>query len=223
VGYLQNTAHAHRHRLPIPHWLIHFGVLGVFAVSVLDASIIPLPLPGSTDLLVLLLATQHTVVWLLMLAAVSGSVVGGYLTWSAGKKGGEAMLQRYVPKRFLSPLSGWVKRHGITSVCTASVLPPPIPLMPFLLAAGALGVQRKQFLVACTVARTARYGLIAWLGATYGRSVLRLWSRYLAGWSSIILWVFIGLLIVAIAFGIWKYRHDQRAGRNAGSSVPARI
>jgi membrane protein YqaA with SNARE-associated domain len=225
VGYLQNTvAHAHhRHRLPIPHWLIHFGVLGVFVVSVLDASVIPLPLPGSTDLLVLLLATQHAVPWLLVLAAVSGSVFGGYLTWSAGKKGGEGTLQRYVPKRFLSPLSGWVKRHGLISVCTASILPPPIPLLPFLLAAGALGVSRGQFLSAFTVARTVRYGLIAWLGATYGRQVLRLWSRYLAGWSSVILWTFIGLLITAIVFGIWKYRHDQRAGRNAASAAPARI
>jgi membrane protein YqaA with SNARE-associated domain len=155
VDYLQSTAaHAHRHRLPIPHWLIHFGVLGVFAVSVVDASVIPLPLPGSTDLLVLLLATQHSALWLLILAAVSGSVLGGYLTWSAGKRGGEARLQRYVPKRFLTPLSGWVKRHGITSVCTASILPPPIPLMPFLLAAGALGVSRRQFLWAFTAART---------------------------------------------------------------------
>jgi membrane protein YqaA with SNARE-associated domain len=211
VSYLQQTVvHAHRHRLPIPHWLIHFGVLSVFVVSALDASIIPLPVPGSTDLLVLLLATQHNVLWLLILTAVAGSVLGGYLTWSAGKKGGEAALQRYVPRRFLSQLSGWVKQHGITSVCTAALLPPPIPLMPFLLAAGALGVSRRQFLWAFTTARALRYGLIAWLGATYGRAVLHLWSRYFAGWASVILWVFIGLLIAGIAFGIWRYKHDRR-------------
>jgi membrane protein YqaA with SNARE-associated domain len=209
--------------LPIPNWLIHFGVLGVFAVSILDASIIPLPLPGSTDLLVLLLAAQHNAVWLLVLAAASGSILGGYLTWGAGKKGGESMLQRHVPRRFLAPLSGWVKRHGITSVCTASILPPPIPLMPFLLAAGALGVSRKQFLSAFSIARTIRYGLVAWVGATYGRHVLRMWSRYLAEWAGVILWVFISLLSAAIVFGIWKYRRDQRAGRDTGSSVPARI
>ena len=212
-----------RHRLPIPAWLIHFGVLGVFVVSVIDASVIPLPLPGSTDLLVLLLATQHNAPWLLVLAAASGSVIGGYLTWSAGKKGGEAMLQRYVPKRFFASLSGWVKRHGIISVCTASILPPPIPLLPFLLSAGALGVPRNQFLASFAVARTMRYSLIAWLGVTYGRHVLRLWSRYLAGWAGIILWMFIGLLIAAIIFGIWKYRHDQRAGRRTSAGVPARV
>jgi membrane protein YqaA with SNARE-associated domain len=225
VGYLQKTAapHLHRHRLPIPHWLIHFGLVGVFVVSAIDASIIPLPLPGSTDLLVLLLATQHSAPWLLVIVAVGGSMIGGYLTWSAGKKGGEAMLQRFVPQRFLNPLCGWVKRRGAISVCMAAILPPPIPLLPFLLAAGALGVQRKQFLWSFAVARTVRYSLVVWLGATYGRHVLGLWSRYLAGWSDVIVWTFIGLLLAAILFGIWKYKHDQRAGSKAGSPLPARV
>ena len=220
VGPFQSAAashHMHRHELPIPRWLIHFGVLGVFVVSVIDASVIPLPLPGSTDLLVLLLATRHNALWLLVLAAVSGSMLGGYLTWSAGKKGGEAMIERYVPKRFSAQLIKWVKKHGVASVATAAILPPPIPLLPFLLAAGALGVQRKLFLWSFAFARTARYSLIAWLGATYGRHVVRLWSQYLAGWADVILWVFIGLLIAAIVFGIWKYRHDQR-----GTRVPVR-
>lgn len=225
MSYLQRATaqhHLHRRAFPIPRWLIHFGVFGVFIVSAIDASVIPLPLPGSTDLLVLLLAARHSVLWLLVLSAVAGSILGGYFTWGAGKKGGEAMLERYVPQRFREPLSRRVKRHGVMSVGIAAILPPPIPLMPFVLAAGALGLSRKQFLWSFSIARAVRYSLIAWLGATYGRRVLTLWSKYLAGWSDVILWLFIGLLIAAIVFGIWKYRHDQRAGK-AGASVPARV
>ena len=121
------------------------------------------------------------------------------------------MIERYVPKRFSARLIRWVKKHGVTSVSIAAILPPPIPLMPFLLAAGALGVPRKRFLWSFSITRAVRYSLTAWLGATYGRRVLWLWSQYLAGWSDVILWVFIGLLIAAIVFGIWKYRHDQRS------------
>src|SRR5271165_5737145 len=73
----------------MPPWLIHLGALGVFAVSTIDASIIPLPLPGSTDVLVLLLAAHRGNPWLLAIAAISGSIIGGYSTWSAGQKGGE--------------------------------------------------------------------------------------------------------------------------------------
>lgn len=215
MSYLQSAVrhHAHRYTLPVPRWLIHFGIFGVFVVSAIDASLIPLPVPGSTDLLVLLLAAQHNTVWLLVLAAAAGSITGGYLTWSAGKKGGEAALERYVPRRFLNPLVNWVKRHGVVSICIASILPPPIPLMPFLVAAGALGVERKGFLWSFALTRTLRYTLVAWVGATYGRTVMRLWSRYLSGWSTVILWAFIGLLIAGILFGIWKYRRDQRSSR----------
>jgi membrane protein YqaA with SNARE-associated domain len=199
-----------KHKHLMPHWLIHLGALGVFAVAVIDSSVIPLPLPGSTDLLVLLLTANQGNPWLLTAAALSGSMIGGYLTWSAAKKGGESMLQRYVPPRFLKPISRWVERHGVVTVFVASILPPPIPLTPFLLSAGALGVPRNRFLASFAVARTWRYGLTAWLGVTYGRQVIRAWSQYLAGWSDVILWTFIALLIAAAVFGIWKYRQDQR-------------
>ena len=199
---------AHKHLLP--HWLIHLGVLGVFVVAVIDSSVIPLPLPGSTDLLVLLLTAHRGNPWLLALAAISGSLIGGYLTWSAGKRGGEGMLKRYVPDRFLTRTRGWVERRGVLTVFIAAILPPPIPLLPFLLSAGALGVERRPFLVSFGVGRTARYGLIVWLGATYGRRVILAWSQYMAGWSDVILWAFIGLLAAAVLFGVWKYRHDKR-------------
>jgi len=195
-------------------------------VSMLDASLVPLPLPGSTDILVLLLAARHTAPWLLVVASVGGSVLGGSLTWSAGKKGGEAMLEKHVPKRFLARLERWVKHHGPASVATAAILPPPIPLMPFLLAAGALGVARKQFLWAFTAARMLRYGAIVWLGATYGRRVGKLWSSYVAGWSHVILWSFLGLLAAAVLLGVWKYRQDQHKQKLASAvtscSSPAR-
>ena len=48
-----------KHATHIPPWLIHLGLPGLFVVSLLDAAIIPLPLPGSTDVLLLLLAAQH--------------------------------------------------------------------------------------------------------------------------------------------------------------------
>jgi membrane protein YqaA with SNARE-associated domain len=203
----------------MPHWLIHLGALGVFAVSALDASLIPLPLPGSTDLLILVLAAHRGNPWLLAIAAISGSVLGAYTTWSAAKKGGMGMVKRYVPERFEKRIERWVKRNGMLTVGVACILPPPIPLLPFLLCAGALGVERKPFMISFAAARTLRYGAVAWLGAVYGRRMIRVWSRYLAGWSDIILWTFIGLLIAAVLFGLWKYKHDKR---RLGPGEPAR-
>jgi membrane protein YqaA with SNARE-associated domain len=190
-------------------------------VALLDAAPVPLPIPGSTDIVILILAAHGEWPWLLAPVAIAGSLIGGYLTWSAGKKGGEAMLDRYVPALFRSRIRSWVKRHGILSVCLAAMLPPPIPLMPFLLGAGALGVRRRQVLIALGIARTVRYGAEAFLGKVYGRRILRAWNHYLAaGWSTAMLYAFLGLLAAAIIYGIWKYRRDQR--RNRTTPIPAK-
>ena len=193
-----------RHHLLMPHWLTHLGALGLFFVAIVDSSPIPLPLPGSTDLLLLWLVAYGGDPWLLAAFAIAGSLVGGYATWNLWRRGGEAALRRYVPARLLGRVVGWVERHRILAVFLPALLPPPIPLLPFALASGALGVSRRRFLVVYSAARTLRYSLIAWLGVVYGRHAIRLWSGALQKWSAPLIYVFAGLLIAGTCFGIWK-------------------
>src|SRR6266436_3341758 len=163
------------------HWLMGFGTLGLFAVALIDSSIIPLPVPGSTDLLLILLVAHRGSPVFAAVAATLGSILGGYLTWATGAKGGEAALHRYLPRRFGRRLSAWVEKRGVDAVTLSALFPPPFPLMPLLLAAGALGVSRKRFLVSFGLARTCRYALVAWLADTYGGVVVRVFRQYLAG------------------------------------------
>jgi membrane protein YqaA with SNARE-associated domain len=195
----------------VPHWLAHLGTLGLFFVAVVDSSVIPLPLPGSTDLLLLWLVAHSGNPWLLAPCAIAGSILGGYTTWHIGRRGGEAALQRYVPARLLGRVVGWVERHPILAVFLPALLPPPIPLLPFALASGALGVSRGRFLVVFGAARSLRYSFIAWLGATYGRRVVQLFSGNLQKWSTPLLCVFAGLLVSGVCYGIWKVRGLRRA------------
>jgi membrane protein YqaA with SNARE-associated domain len=189
-----------------PHWLTHLGALGLFSVAVIDSSVIPLPLPGSTDLLLLWLVAHSGDPWLLAPCAVVGSILGGYTTWHIGRRGGEAALRHYVPARLLGRVVAWVERHRILAVFLPALLPPPIPLLPFVLASGALGVSRRRFLLVFGAARSLRYSFIAWLGVTYGRRIVRLFSGTLQKWSSPLLCVFVGLLVVGLCFVIWKVR-----------------
>lgn len=197
---------AQGHPSLLPHWLTDLGALGLFAVAVVDSSVIPLPLPGCTDLLLLWLVAHGGNPWLLGSIALSGSLLGGYTTWNVGRRGGEAALQRHVPARVLKLVVGWVEHHPVLAVFLPAVLPPPIPLFPFVLASGALGVSRNRFLVIFGAARSLRYSLITWLGLVYGRHVIRLWSGTLQTWSGPILWVFGAMLVAGIGFGIWKVR-----------------
>jgi membrane protein YqaA with SNARE-associated domain len=144
--------------------------------------------------------------WLLAPCALAGSILGGYTTWHIGRRGGEEALRHYVPARLLGPIVVWVERHRILAVFLPALLPPPIPLLPFALASGALGVSRRRFLAVFGAARTLRYSFIAWLGVTYGRSIVRLWSGSLQEWSAPLLGVFVGLMVAGLCFGIWKIR-----------------
>lgn len=201
------------HSSMTPNWLVHLGAAGLFSVAVIDSSVIPLPLPGSTDLLLLWLVAHNGDPWLLAPCAIAGSILGGYTTWQIGRRGGEAALRNYVPARLLKRVVVWVERHRILAIFLPALFPPPIPLLPFALASGALGVPRSRFLIVFGAARTLRYSFIAWLGMTYGRSLSRLLSGILQKWSTPLLCVFIGLLVCGGCFGVWKIRGLRKIER----------
>jgi len=198
-------------------WLMHLGAVGIFALAVVDSSVIPIPLPGSTDLVLLLMTAfrSQSVGSPILFASCAfvGSVIGGYITWAAGKKGGEAALDRLGKGLFVRRVQGWVKRNGLLSVALASLLPPPVPLMPFLLTAGAMGLSRGRFLISYCSARAMRYGLVAWVGYKYGRVVINFWQNDLKGWSRPILVGYISLLVLGALYGVWKYRRGNRKGK----------
>jgi membrane protein YqaA with SNARE-associated domain len=208
------------HRL-LPHWAVHLGVAGLFLVSVLDSSIIPLPVPGTTDLLLLWTVSHDGDPWLLAASAIAGSLIGGYTSWEIGKKGGEAALQHWVPARMLKRILGLVERHPILAVFLPAILPPPIPLSPFILASGALGIPRKTFLLTFGAARIVRYSFVAWLAVAYGRHIVHMWAGTLEKWSTPLLWVFAAVVVSGVCVGIVKLRSHSNSGSAQGQASEA--
>lgn len=205
------------------HWLAHWGVLGIFAVGVLDFSVIPLPLPNSTDLFLLWLTARGGNPWVLAAGALAGSLVGGYTTWHIGAQGGRAALRRYASARWLQPVSAWVVRHPHLTGLLCPFLPPPVPMAPLVLASGALGVARRRFFLMLGAGLSLRYALIAWLGVRYGRLVVHLWARVLRKGSGPLLWSVAAVLLIAAGCGAWRTfaRGRMRGDCPAKEIVPA--
>jgi membrane protein DedA with SNARE-associated domain len=209
---------------PVVRWLLNFGAFGIFVIAIIDSSVVPLPIPGTTDLLLLLFAvhpgtTAMRVVALVALA-IAGSLVGGYLTWNTGRKGGTAAFEKHVSPRIRRRIAKWIERHGSLAIICAAVLPPPIPLTPFLLAAGALGVSRGKFLASYTVARIARYSLVGWLGFHYGRQVVHFWRHSVAEWSTPILCIYVGLVMLGIGYALFKFFKSRHASNLKAKPKP---
>ncbi len=202
--------HGAHHQSAFLRWVIHLGAVGVGLVSFLDGWVIPLPIPGSTDFLLLLLIVRHGNPWLLTMITIGASIVGGFLTWRIGKAGGEAALGRFVPKRILRRVERWVKARAFVAVTIATILPPPVPLMPFSLASGALGVPRRTFVLAYALGRGIRYSVVTWLGVTYGRAILHAWRIYLADYAGVIGWGIAAISVVGVAYGTYKFLKIRR-------------
>lgn len=194
------------------------GLLGLFLVSVVDSSFVPLPLPGITDIMLVIYAAARTNVFLLVGLATLGSALGGLFSHAVGQAGGMAFLERTVPKRILGRATAWMESHSILAIALPAVLPPPVPLSPFVLAAGALHMSRRRFMTAFTLSRLLRHGIAAWLGIHYGHAVLGLWARFSARWATTVLSVFWAVTVLFVGFGIWKlYRTSKQVQLRPGS------
>jgi membrane protein YqaA with SNARE-associated domain len=196
------------HRLM--HWFFSLGLIGLLLVSTVDSSFVPLPVPGISDIMVILYAANHANLFFLVMIATVGSAAGGFISYSFGQAGGMAFLEKHVPERILKQVTGWMESHAILAVAVPAVLPPPMPLSAFVLAAGAVRMSRRKFMTAFTVSRFLRHGIAAWLGAHYGHQVLALWNRFSERWGTMILIALWSVILVFTGIAIWKLWRTSR-------------
>jgi membrane protein YqaA with SNARE-associated domain len=210
TAFLGLAAKSHHASHTLVHFFFHLGLVGLFLVSIVDSSFVPLPIPGMTDIMVILYAAGHENVILLVAVATAGSALGGLFSHMVGQAGGMRFLEKHVSAHILKRVTNWMESHAILAVALPAILPPPAPLSPFVLAAGAAHMSRKKFMWAFTLSRLVRHSIAAWLGIHYGKAVLHLWNMFSARWGATILialWVFI-LLFTGIA--IWRLVKTSR-------------
>jgi membrane protein YqaA with SNARE-associated domain len=198
----------------VRRWIFHLGGLGFIPLGLLDNSVIPLP--GSMDVLTIVLSARKQELWLYYaLMATIGSVIGGYVTYRLARKGGKETLERKFTARTLEKVYRIFGRWGFGAIAIAALLPPPVPMVPFLFAAGAMQYSVGKFLVALAVGRVVRYSFLAFLAAHYGRQVLTVMSQL----GHPVLIAVIALIAAAIAalLIILVGKHNKRASANSAT------
>jgi len=153
------------------HWMFHLGGIGLIPLGLLDNS--PIPLPGIMDVATILLAGRQQKLWLYYaVMATVGSVLGGFATYRLARKGGKEALERRFTRRKVDKVCDIFERWGFSAIAIPAFLPPPVPMVPFLLAAGAMQYPARKFLVALTLGRISRYMALGYLAARYGRQII---------------------------------------------------
>jgi membrane protein YqaA with SNARE-associated domain len=199
--------------LLIWRWLVRLGGPGLVLLGIADNSVVPLT--GSMDVLTIWLAARHRDTWPYYAAmATVGAVFGGYITYSLGRKGGKEALEHKLNKKKAKKVFARFDRWGFGAVFVGALLPPPFPLVPVLLAAGALQYSKKKFVAALTLGRAVRYSLVAGLGSLYAKQITAFFSRY---YKPAVL-VLVGLAVVGSVLTLLEYFRSRRSDRK-----PARV
>ena len=188
--------------LAVSTWvrLRRLGGPGLVLLGIADNSVIPLT--GSMDVLTIWLAARHREPWIYYAAmATIGAVLGGYITYALARKGGKETMERKLSKRRAAKVYQRFERWGFGAIAIPALLPPPFPFVPFLLAAGAMQYSKKKFVSALLVGRGVRYSIAAYLGALYGRHILRFFARY----QKPALGILIGLAVVGGILSLIQY------------------
>jgi len=180
------------------------GGPGLFIIALLDSSF--LSFPEVVDLLIIVSVTRHKERMLYYaLLATLGSMAGCFMLYVVGRKGGEAFLRRRFHERHVDRALEVFQRHGLLSIVVPSLLPPPFPFKPFVLAAGVAGVRPVDFLLAVGLGRGVRYfgeGLLAFWYGEQAAVFVKTYAREIS----------LGLAAVVLVAGlgwIWYRRRRQ--------------
>jgi len=201
-------------------WVVRLGGVGLIVLGLVDQSFVPVP--GSIDLLTIVLSAHRKEWWwYYAVMATLGSLAGAYLTFRLGHKGGEKTLQKKVPRSEAERVYRTFRKYGFFAIFVPALMPPPVPIVPFVLAAGVLKYSRRKFVLALGSARLIRYGIVAYLGSRYGGGIYKWATHYYQP-------ILIGLVAFGVVAGlvvIWyvKKRKRIRAQRRKEGKSPAKV
>jgi membrane protein YqaA with SNARE-associated domain len=180
------------------------GAPGLFLVSFLDSSF--LPLPGITDVMFVVTVTRHPAAMLWYAAmTVAGSVAGCIALHYLGRKGGDALVRKRFTGEKIERAMATLQRNGVMAVLVPCLLPPPAPFKIFILLAGVAGISVARLATAIAIGRGIRYLALGFLAVEYGERAM----SYLRDNGTTASLVSVGVL--AAGFGAYLLWRKTRA------------
>ena len=159
-------------------WIHRLGGPGLIVIGLADDTPF-FSAPGGVDAFVILLSAHRPSWWgYYAFMATVGEVLGGFVTYRLAERGGHAILERRIGKPRAEKIYRRFEKRGFLRIIAGSMLPPPFPYTPVLMAAGVMQYPRKKFLFALATGRAARFFTVAFLARIYGQQMIGFFSRH---------------------------------------------
>jgi len=118
------------------------------------------------------------------------------------RRGGKEALERRFTRRKVDRVCAIFERWGFGAIAIPAFLPPPMPMVPFLLASGAMQYPARKFIVALTLGRLSRYLVLGYLAARYGREIIAFIAKH--GHPVVVGSILLLICVAAAGYYFWS-------------------
>jgi len=202
----------------LTHWVLttFASPIGILILAALDSTLF-FWLPFGIDAATVVLSMRGVAPWwAVALLATAGSVAGALATFWMGNKVGDAGLERFTSSRYLASARKRIEQKTRADLLAAlSLIPPPFPFTPIVLAAGALGVKAAAFFATLAACRFVRFGIEAYLARRYGPQTLD-WLESPIVENVVLAFLALGIALTAVTL-IRIVRSPSRSSRRAAA------
>jgi membrane protein DedA with SNARE-associated domain len=200
--------------------LHHHSLAAVFGLLTVEESGIPVPVPG--DMVMMYLGYQvHRgllIWWEALLSGVLATLVGSFILYQVGRRGGRPLLRKYgrylhLDETRLKTVEGWLNRHGSVAVFGGRLIPGMRCASSF--AAGTFGVPYPNFFVGTLGSAVVWWGLFLFLGNRLAR-----WIGPAIESNRFAPFMFVGVILFSVLLPLY-IRHRMSRERLESASAPA--
>ncbi|GGA74079.1 hypothetical protein GCM10011507_26790 [Edaphobacter acidisoli] len=184
------------------------GVWGLGAMALVDSSSVPMPLDA---LLIKDVAENHSRFVIYCLIAALGSAIGSLVPYYLGRAGGELILLKRINRQRYEQLRDRFEKQEFLAIMVPAMLPPPMPIKLFELAAGVFEMKPAWFFSAMLTGKFLRFMLWAVITILYGPKIISTMTKAVHDHLGYVLGAG-GIVVVLIVVYVVRKLFDRRRG-----------
>jgi membrane protein YqaA with SNARE-associated domain len=188
--------------------MMPFGAWGIGALAVLDSAAIPFPIDA---LLIDFVIHDKRKFLLYCFMAALGSAIGSLLFFYLGRAGGELFLMKRINRKRYEQLRDRFERQEFLAIMIPAMMPPPMPLKLFEIAAGVFEMKTVWYFSAIMVGKFLRFLAWALITIFFGQAILQTVTQALRAHMAYVLGVS-GTLVVLLVVWVVRKLFDRKRG-----------
>jgi membrane protein YqaA with SNARE-associated domain len=188
--------------------MLPFGAWGIGALAVLDSAAIPVPIDA---LLIDFVVHDKTKFLLYCFMGALGSAIGSLLPFYIGRAGGELILMKRINRKRYEQLRDRFERQEFLALMIPAMMPPPMPVKLFEIAAGVFEMKTLWFFMAILSGKFLRFLVEALLTIYFGEQIINTIAATLKAHMAYVMGVG-GILVILLVVWVIRKLFDRKRG-----------